>query len=756
MRKFLWILAGFCLLITGCGKTPEADPNRLTHVYAPIVESRNEWLMSSSGIWTAGDGYGYVYTYDNMKSGEAWEHGIHMVLTDSTGEILSDEPMEFTRSIHNFAVGDDGVYFFYLSSEKDVGYVLHRVGWDGSMTLSPTGEWKPGSASSTIPESLITANPDLPLTETEDGIAVVWGKRCVLLDEDLQPTGEIELPGQGDMVFAEDDILWITYKTKEGRALGKAEDGVLTEICALPERLQDPNQFNWKPVIACEDGWLYGWDSAGVFRWQFTADAEEPVYEDILSFQNSTIPAAKVRTVRRIPGKTPLYSVQYGKGNGYFETAALYEPAPDLDLSQITVLNLVCAGQSYDLAEIVIGFNRTHRDARIQIIEYDDYQKMQMELDNGLVKADLLYGVTWNPMDLLPLMTGEVKPEDIAPCVMNQFAPDGKLYEISPNITFSTLYGRQDTVASLAGWTLEEFLDYAESLPEGEYLIEDVGQTYSYFALFDGKAYEPFIRDGKAYFTDPLYPRYLKWLSTVPVEGQKYMDHGSSNVGSLLAGEITADQVVVESGGENLYFNGKIKLSSGTFTSLQRMMRLYHTFGTDEIAFIGYPTQSGKGISVGWSGIYCIPQTCQDPVLAWELIESLLLAATELPEVDHQLGDLSFPTLAEPYYDYLESMRGWQSFQSYDGSTRTNGWNLELDENGTHFGLPGAIYEVNDTVIGNLRWLYENAGSPGGYDWEIRDIAYEEESRFLAGAISAEECADIVQSRVGIYLAEHE
>ena len=557
------------------------------------------------------------------------------------------------------------------------------------------------------------------------------------------------------MVFAEDDILWITYKTKEGRALGKAEDGVLTEICALPERLQDPNQFNWKPVIACADGWLYGWDSSGIFRWQFTADAEEPVYEDILSFQNSAIPGVKVRTVQRIPGKTPLYSVQYAKGNGYFQQAALYEPAPDLDLSSLTVLNLVCSGWNFDLEEMVIEFNRTHRDARIQIIEYDDYQKMQMELDNGLVKADLLYNVTWNPMDLLPLMTGEVKPEDLAPCVLNQFAPDGKLHEISPNITFSTLYGRQDTVASLAGWTLEEFLDYAEGLPDGEYLIEDVGQTYSYFALFNGRAYEPFIRDGKAYFTDPLYPRYLRWLSTVPVEGQKYMDHGSSNIGSLLAGEITEDQVVVESGGENLYFNGKIKLGSGSFTSLQRMMRHYHTFGTDEIAFIGYPTQSGNGVSVGWSGVYSIPQTCQDPALAWEFIESLLLAATKLPEVDHQIGDFSFPVLAEPYYDYLESMRGWRSFQSYDGSTRTNGWDLDLDENSTHFGQPGSIYEVNDTVIGNLLWLYENAGSPGGYAWEIRDIAYEEESRFLAGAISAEECADIVQSRVGIYLAEH-
>ena len=69
--------------------------------------------------------------------------------------------------------------------------------------------------------------------------------------------------------------------------------------------------------------------------------------------------------------------------------------------------------------------------------------------------------------------------------------------------------------------------------------------------------------------------------------------------------------------------------------------------------------------------------------------------------------------------------------------------------------MPGSLFEVNDRTIENLRWLYENAGSPGGYAWEIRDIAYEEESRYLSGVITAEECADIVQSRVSIYLAEH-
>ncbi|MBQ8642726.1 MAG: hypothetical protein IJ480_10990 [Clostridia bacterium] len=753
MRKMLCLLAIVCLLFTGCGGKETEDPNCLTHVYAPVVESQDERLNASSGIWPVEDGYGYVYNYDNRKSGEAWESGLRMVKTDREGNIVSDETLEITGYVNDYAVGDLGVYVCY-HSDRSVGYVLTRFGWDDTMTVSPVSDWKPGSANTNAPEAL-TMESGIPLTETEDGIALIWGKRCVLLDENLTAAGEIELPGQGDTVCAEDDVLWITYKSEDGRALGKAEDGVLTEICALPDRFQGQNQYNWRPVIGCADGWLYGWDTDGVFRWHFMADAEEPVYEEILSFQNSAVPGMMVRAVQRIPGKTPLYSIRYARGDGHFQQTALYEPAPDLDLSGLTVLNLVCMGQSFDLSELAVEFNRTHQDARIQIIEYDDYQKMQMELDNGLVTADLLYNYTWNSMDLLPLMTGEVRPEDIAPCVMNQFAEDGRLTEISPAFTVSTLYGRQDQVADLAGWTLEEFLTYTEGLAEGEYLIEEVGQMDSYGTLFGGRVYSPFLNGDTAAFTDPLYTRYLMWLSTLPVEGQKYMDHGFSNVSALLAGEITEDQVQVESGGENLYFNGKIKLDQASFTSLERMMRHCHTFGTDEIAYIGYPTESGSGIQISWNGVCSIPNTCRDPALAWEFIESLLLNAAELPDADYRMADFSFTTLAEPYLTYLESMRGYRTFREYGGSTGSSGWNLELDANGCLHGMPGAIYEVNDTVIENLRWLYENAGDPGGYAWDIRDIAYEEESRFLAGAISAEECADIVQSRVNIWLAEH-
>ena len=75
------------------------------------------------------------------------------------------------------------------------------------------------------------------------------------------------------------------------------------------------------------------------------------------------------------------------------------------------------------------------------------------------------------------------------------------------------------------------------------------------------------------------------------------------------------------------------------------------------------------------------------------------------------------------------------------------GWDLEETE-GT------ILLEIDGSILQQIRYLYENAGYSVSVPADIRKIVNEEQSRYLAGAISAEECADIVQSRVSIYLAE--
>ncbi len=56
--------------------------------------------------------------------------------------------------------------------------------------------------------------------------------------------------------------------------------------------------------------------------------------------------------------------------------------------------------------------------------------------------------------------------------------------------------------------------------------------------LFGWNQYQPFIWDGKADFTDPLFLRYLAFLQTLPETGQTYMTHATNNYDALFAGEV--------------------------------------------------------------------------------------------------------------------------------------------------------------------------------------------------------------------------
>ena len=108
-----------------------------------------------------------------------------------------------------------------------------------------------------------------------------------------------------------------------------------------------------------------------------------------------------------------------------------------------------------------------------------------------------------------------------------------------------------------------------------------------------------------------------------------------------------------------------------------------------------------------------------------------------------------------------EGLIGWEMFRYHNGSSVLEE-DIQLDEKGRYHGEPGMLISITEDMVEELKILLDSAGIQGcgdmwrGTPYDLRVIINEEESRFLAGSISAEECADNVQSRVSIYLAEHE
>ncbi len=126
-----------------------------------------------------------------------------------------------------------------------------------------------------------------------------------------------------------------------------------------------------------------------------------------------------------------------------------------------------------------------------------------------------------------------------------------------------------------------------------------------------------------------------------------------------------------------------------------------------------------------------------------------MLDSEILPEIDTLMYE--FTTLKEPYKKYLDSMTGYEFFKSFDKSRVNEGWDITPDSS-----IPGLEFSVDEKILAIVDNIYNNAGYTGTVSVKIRDIAREEESRYLSGVISAEECAANVQNRVKIYLSEVE
>ena len=519
------------------------------------------------------------------------------------------------------------------------------------------------------------------------------------------------------------------------------------------------NSYYWTRLIGWLYGWLYGWDTTNVVRWQYGAETVEVV----LDFLHSGISGQKVTLVRMLDDK--YFSNQTTTDNGTHQALHLYEKAPDKDLSQMTVLTVAAVQLPEELEAAILDFHATHDDYYIRTVSYEQYntadepdkgyQLFMTDLTTGILQADILYGSTYDAIDLYPLMTGDVQKEDIAPAVRRSLEVDGKLTSIGPTFRVSTLVGKTGVVPER--FTLSEFLDYAEGLSADEHLMEEMGWQNADSMLFGNAGYASFLQNGKATFDDPLFTRLLTFLSTLSENGEKYMDEGVDNSNMVLAGEISEAQLQVESGGENLYWNGKIKFTwDPLLNTPNQLLKQYARFGTTGITLPGYPTVADEnGVRVSCGGIYAITNTCQSPAVAWEFIESILQNAAELPVTDLQ-GNVnlreSFTTLTKPYMDYLENLRGLRMVVT-EGNKFYAG--MDVDEKGQYMGKPGMVLEVGDALIEDIRWIYEEAGGLHGYSSDIYQIVWEEVSRYLAGGCDAATCAQAVQSRVGLYLAEN-
>ena len=446
------------------------------------------------------------------------------------------------------------------------------------------------------------------------------------------------------------------------------------------------------------------------------------------------------------------YSVQ-GNANRQ-DTFVFHRRTEDIDLSDQSVITIA---YPYPLqasaVEHITEFRRTHPDVSIVLEDYSKYmtednhfageEKLCFDLVNGFIEPDIVITDTSHTslnilrddmvitqlyrnnlyVDLVPYLEKDdvLNFDNLFGCVRRLFDDgNGGMWGISTDFEADVLLASSALIGEYADkgyWNLAEMLDFIGSLPE------DTEKVYNYnriqiYGMLIAQGYGYFINDNTGSFDSEEFIRYLEFMKTVPADGTEWLQ--TSPVADIRNIPLTEREDAINKAlGE-----GRIALLKENLSTLY----LASTLFAEETVPIGYATENDSGFRVRADSTYVITTYAEDADLCFELLKSFF--AYEVKYIDTY--SFKWPLFARK--DHM------QTAIEECGETFTIARPLTAEE-------LAELFEIFDTM-----------GSPILEDTpeDVWNIVNEEMSAFYTGMGTAEECAKKIQSRVSIWLSEHE
>ncbi len=585
------------------------------------------------------------------------------------------------------------------------------------------------------------------ITEFDDPSVVL--ENPVIDDIALQEDGSIILLADGEVVVLNGEFVRQFSVFTEAESLSVYQEKIYCDGQRLNQDAQTLEEGTYNTGDHTSFTYFYGEDYPAYIQ---TDDglygcSTEKEPEMVLNFENSDLIAKNVDILKIINAETILLS---DKGD-----IGLYKKTEDVDLSDVIVLDLAYTTSSTDLNIRVVEFNSSHSDIRIITKKYESSENLLTDMLNGIYSPDILTASAYDTkeiteiyssglfIDLYPLIdqSSVVDREDIFGCVKRTYeTADGKLAAISGIFNVNTILGTQAALGNRTSWSVSEMVEYAAALPEGVSLMDKLSAENAADLLFGGTGYSAFVdvEAGICSFDSTDFISYLEFLKTLP----KKFDYKSYDRAE------TAEK----------YGDGRLILAEQTYMGISDYLREESIFRTPEYLRIGYP--SGGSFS-GGSYITAVPfvitSFCEEPEAAWLFIETSLFDIGENNLSNrYQNG---FPTLKSQFRQVCEDSMDYVYKYYYDGRYSMGINDPERPLSFLNDDRPGIVKYFTEEDAAELeKWLEGDVGIQLGntVSGEISEIVEEEISSYLAGVRDAQSCAKMIQSRVNLWISEHE
>jgi len=487
-------------------------------------------------------------------------------------------------------------------------------------------------------------------------------------------------------------------------------------------------------------------NNSGVYT--YNLGDETPV--QIMDYINSDFPATYINGIV-MTDETHLLGYYYDQTD-YTQRFAYFTKVNPEDVPDKKTLVIGCNYLDYNIRKRVVDYNKSNSNYRIAIKDYSSYSTMEdymagyAQLNNDIISGqmpDILvvnaninisnYAEKGLLADIGKLIEEdeELSQKEFLTNVFDAVSVDGKLYTVVPSFSIQTMIGKTANLNGLTSWTMKEFMEISDSLPEGTSMFGPTMLRDSFIYQILNYLGNDFVdpQTGKCNFNSEEFIALLEYANTFPAEFSE--DYWENYDYTLY---------------ENMYREDKAILMELYMSNISDLK--YHIRGQfgEDVTFIGFPAAQGNG-SVVEPSYLSLALSAKSKNLdgAWEFVRYYL---TDEYQTSDELYD--FPVSKEAFLAKAKK------------ATERPYW---IDENGEKVEYDETYWINNEEVILEpftqeevdkiCEFIYSVTKTSDFKD-EIRKIITEEAQYFFEGQKSAREVAGVIQSRAQVYMDEND
>lgn len=400
-----------------------------------------------------------------------------------------------------------------------------------------------------------------------------------------------------------------------------------------------------------------------------------------------------------------------------------------------------------DLQDAIIEYNKQNPEFRIQYLDYSKYNTSE-NYDGGIkqLNLDIISGKIPDliSLDQLPFQTYASKGllldlgavmdadesfdrADYLENVLTAPRFNGKNYSIIPNFYIMSVVGKTEYVGSEMGWTIDDLSALMESHPDSALFDTMTKSNMLYY--FVNMAMDKFIDydSGTCSFNTDSFMNMLKIVNSFP----DYIDWDA-----YYQNMTDADWQRMD----NMYRDGSTLLNIAYVSGYDDIKSQMNNFGGD-ITYIGFPVPEGTGSVIMPQMELAISSKSKLKAACWDFLK-YIISDEYLDSYGYGLP-IRRSVLEKRMAEAMDEER-YREMYGYDG-----GYYID-DPYISYWGKPVTQEQADkvNALINSVSSVYRDAT-------DVMAIIEEETGAYFSGQKSVETVADIIQSRVQIYVNEN-